>query len=114
MDTIEAFAKGSANRYSPLMVFDWIKAATIIKENPSKPAAAGLSGDWEYTGGAIYRDGKPVPQEETYTYLASTWAVPELHFDDRMIECYKMQTDTPQWGPDTYWPKEALEILGIS
>lgn len=33
MDTLLAFEMGRANRGKELMVFDWDKAATIIKEN---------------------------------------------------------------------------------
>lgn len=42
------------------MVFDWDKAARLIQEKKPKWATAGLRGDWEYTGGTIYEDGKPV------------------------------------------------------
>ena len=108
MNTIEAFVMGQANRGKEQMVFDWEKAAKIIKER--KPTvAAGLRSDWEYTGGTIYRDGKPVKNE--YCYLASTWAVPELDVDGDIIECYRMASDTPGWDSDTLWPKTALEIL---
>lgn len=111
MDTLSAFAKGFANRGRPAKVFDWIKAAQLIREKQPKVAAAGLAGDWEYTGGDIYRDGKPVPQEDTYVYLASTWATPELAMDGYRCACYKMQEDTPGWGSGTYWPPEALAEL---
>lgn len=111
MNTFEAFAKGEANRNKELMVFDWEKAAKIIKEEEVKDAAAGLRGDWEYTGGTILHEGKPVDQKKTYTYLASTWAVPELKIKGKKIACYKMQSETPDWNSDTYWPPEALVIL---
>lgn len=111
MDTLSAFAMGQANRNKELKVFDWHKAAKLIKESGSKNASAGLSGDWEWTGGEIFRDGKPVPKEDTYTYLASTWATPELMHDGEMIDCYLMQSQTPGWDEDTYWPDSALAIL---
>lgn len=93
------------------MVFDWVQAAQIIKERGAKTASAGLSGDWEWTGGKILADGKPIPKDETYTYLASTWAPPELEVDGEIIDCYRMASETPGWGSDTYWPDEALAIL---
>ncbi len=76
MDSFIAFAMGMANRGKPMMVFDWDKAAKRIKETGARQASAGLAGDWEYTGGEILVDGKPT--NDGYTYLASTWAVPEI------------------------------------
>ena len=111
MDTIKAFAKGEANRGKELMVFDWEKAAQIIKERRAKEASAGLAGDWGWTGGDILKDGKPIPRDETYTYLASAWAKPELEIDGARVYCYRMQSQTPNWDSDTYWPPEALAIL---
>jgi hypothetical protein len=110
MNTLEAFKRGQANRDKSLMVFDWIKAARIIKERKAQAAGAGLRDDWEWTGGAILRDGVPVPEDDTYTYLASTWAVPELEVDGEIIECYIMEDET-EWDSKTYWPEEALDIL---
>lgn len=111
MDTIQAFAMGDANRGKEPMVFDWEKAAQIIKERKPELASAGLHGDWGYTGGRIWENGKPVDREDTYVYLSSTWAVPELDIDDEIIECYKMKSQTPEWDSDTYWPAEALAII---
>ena len=109
MNTLVAFAMGEASRGRELMVFDWDKAAQIIRERKPQYAAAGLRGDWEYTGGTIYSNGKPVMDD--YTYLASTWAVPELSVDGDCIECYRMESDTPGWDSHTKWPASALEIL---
>lgn len=114
MDTMSAFAMGQANRGKPLMVFDWDKAAQLIRERGAKRASAGLSGDWEYTGGSIFRDGKPVPGEDTYVYLASTWATPELDIDGEVIDCFRMQDQSPGWDSNTYWPESALAILNAS
>jgi len=111
MNTTQAFIMGELNRGKELMVFDWVKAAQIIKKRKAKNAAAGLSQDWEYTGGEILRNGMVIPKEETYTYLASTWATPGLEIDGEIIPCYKMQSETNGWGAETYWPPEALKIL---
>lgn len=96
------------------MVFDWEKAARLIKERGVKRASAGLAGDWEWTRGEILSDGKPIAKEETYTYLASTWARPELEIDGETVKCWVMQGDSPGWDSDTYWPHEALAILAES
>ena len=109
MNTWAAFAMGEANRGKELMVFDWDRAARLIRERKPECASAGLRSDWEYTGGTIYEDGKPVMDD--YTYLASTWAVPELDMDGEIVECYRMQHEVPQWDENTKWPYSALTIL---
>lgn len=109
MDTFEAWAMGEANRGREQMVFDWDKAAHIIIDRKPERASAGLRSDWEYTGGTIYKDGKAV--FSAYTFLASTWAVPELDVDGDIIPCYKMQHEVPKWGAGTKWPKSAIRIL---
>lgn len=112
MDTLSAFAMGQASKGNPVKVFDWDEAATRIKVASAQTASAGLEGDWEWTGGDILRDGKPVQREDTYVYLASTWAIPELVIDgDEPIPCWKFQADTEGWDADTYWPDSALTIL---
>jgi len=111
MDTMNAFAMGEANRGKELMVFDWEKAARLIKQNKVNRAYAGLSDDWEWTGGIIFENGKPVPIDRKDVYLASTWATPELQINSKIIPCYKMQNETPNWDAETYWPEEALKIL---
>lgn len=111
MDTLAAFAKGQANLGKELMVFDWDRAAEIIKERGATSAAAGLSQDWEWTGGEILKDGKPVPEDETYVYVASTWATPELEIGGEIIDCYRMESETDGWDAKTYWPKSARSIL---
>lgn len=109
MNTLAAFAMGEANRGKEKMVFDWNTAAMLIREKRPEIARAGLCGDWEYTGGTIYKGGKPV--KDTYTYLASTWAVPELDMDGEIVECYCMQHEVPRWAANTKWPCSALAIL---
>lgn len=109
MNNRMAFLKGMVNRGKEMMVFDWDKAARLIKERKPECASAGLRDDWEYTGGTIYEDGKPVM--DNYTYLSSTWAVPELSMDGDIVECFRMEHEVPGWGSDTKWPQSALNIL---
>ncbi len=109
MDTMKAFAMGEATRGQELKVFDWDKAAKLIAERRATYAEAGLARDWDYTGGAILRDGEPY--SESYTYLASTWATPQLEVDDETIDCYRMASEVPGWDSDTKWPPSALAIL---
>ena len=109
MNTLLAYQMAESHRGDPFMVFDWDKAAQIIREKQPKYALAGLRYDWEYTGGIIYENGKPI--KECDTFLQSNWAIPELMIDGAVIECYKLKKDTPGWGPETKWPESALKIL---
>lgn len=115
MDTMAAFMMGMANRGKEQMVFDWDKAAELIRERKPRWAEAGLKGDFENTGGLIYDEGHPVTDD--YTYLASTWATPILqlgHYDEDEVEnipCYKMQHEVPAWNSGTKWPQSAIDIL---
>ena len=111
MDTLAAIALASAHKDCEQKVFDWEKAARLILESGSTEASAGLSGDWEWTGGAIFAGGKPVPKEETYTYLASNHATPQLELNGERVSCYRLQSETPGWGSNTYWPPEAMAVL---
>lgn len=115
----DIIAKSEANRDNPHRAFDWDKAAEIIKErfavHPDLVAEAGLQGDWDYTGGEIFRDGKPT--NDDYTYLSSHWATPTLilSWDD------EEQEEVPCWVPQTHsrftsktkWDEQSLAILGI-
>ena len=111
MDTLAAFAMGLANQNKDRMVFDWDRAAKIIREKRPERADAGLSGDLEYTCDTIYRDGRPVPSEQSSPYLASTWATPVLIIDWEEIECFRMEPELPGWDEKTYWPASALAML---
>jgi hypothetical protein len=103
--------RGEAARRSgaPLRVFDWDKAATLIREHQPTVVGAGLKSDWDWTGGTIFEHGKPVT--ESYTYLASLWAAPELTLDDVTVECWRLASETPGWDAHTKWPESALAIL---
>ena len=109
MDTLTAFSKARAAQDREQMVFDWVKAAKLIKERKPTLAQAGLQGDWEWTGGTIFEGGKPVL--DSYTYLSSNHAAPEIDLDGDRFPCYCMQSDQPTFGSDTKWPAEALVIL---
>ena len=110
MRTEMAFVKGEINRHREQMVFDWDAAARHIVQHKIMDADAGLENDWEWTGGPILRDGKIVPRSKTYTYLASTWAQPQLQADYSLFPCWRMESET-EWDADTYWPDSARAIL---
>lgn len=111
MDTLSAFARGEANRGKESMVFDWNKAAHLIKERNAKYANAGLEGDWEWTGGNIWDVSKGGIVEDDYTYLSSTWATPEIEIDGETEDCYLMQSQTENWDSETKWPDSAKAII---
>ncbi len=100
------------------MAFDWDKAAKIIKEKlklyPDLKAEAGLQGDWAYTGGSIFKKGKPT--NKSYTFLSSNWAKPTLILswdgcEQEEIECFTNADE--RFTSDTKWDEKSLEILGI-
>lgn len=109
MKTMQAFSNAQAAGNCELRVFDWDKAAKLISERKPQAASAGLSQDWEWTGGQIWADGKP--DLESYTYLASNWAIPELEIDGETIPCFRMQGETEGWHSGTKWPESALLIV---
>ena len=111
MDSRLAFIKGETNKDKEPKVFDWVRAAKIIKEKGADSASAGLQSDWEWTGGDILKDGEPIPEKETYVHLTSTWAIPELNIEGEITECYLMESEST-WKYGAYWPEEALKILG--
>jgi hypothetical protein len=105
MDTITAFELGEQNRDKPRKVFDWNKAAALIRILEIKEAWAGLSEDWAFTGGQIFKDGKPYTED--YTYLASTWATPVLITAlGTVVECWCWDYEC-DWGAHTKWPEIA-------
>ena len=113
MDSFKAMAEAEAARArgAKHMVFDWKKAAELIVKRQPKTVSAGLSGDWEWTGGLIWQDGNIVHRDDTYTYLASNWATPEIEINGEREPCFVMLEDSPGWDASTYWPEEALKIL---
>jgi len=110
MDSYGAFARALAAKAdgSKFKTFDWDKAAEIIVERGVTEASAGLSEDWEWTGGPIFENGKPVAEEDTYVYLTSIWATPELDINGELIDCWKYSEENTE---AEYWPESALNKL---
>lgn len=115
MNTFAAGMMGALNRGREQKVFDWDKAARIIKDERPYYAEAGLKEDYGNTCGTIYEDGD-ITTNEGCCYLASTWATPVLVLindpwdDGRVIPCYRMQSEVPEWDYKTFWPKSAVDI----
>lgn len=90
-----------------MRVFDWDKAARLIVEHNPKIVRAGLRGDWGWTGGTIWAGE---PDMDSYTYLASDWAIPEIDLDGELTECWRDKEESG-WDASTKWPESALAIL---
>ena len=75
---------GEANRGKEMMVFDWNKAARLIRERKPECASAGIRSDWEYTGGTIYEGGEAVVDD--YKKLSSKWVGHETDIDGDIID----------------------------
>lgn len=98
------------HKYDEPKVFDWIKAAKIIKEKKAMNAQAGLIEDWFWTGGSILHDGAYVLENDNL-YLSSLWATPVICIDGRFEECWVRESKAHGWGSGTIWPPEALDIM---
>jgi len=93
-------------------VFDWIKAASIIRSTMPDSADAGLYEDWDMTSTTIFRGGKIERNDDGH--LASTWATPQLWLrrGDELTccDCY-VDSDSTSWTDSTRWPEEAVAKL---
>ena len=94
-----------------MKVFDWLKAVDLIKKNNATCAEAGLKSDWYCSGGVIFKNGKIVPKDETYIYLASSGLTPQILINGKYFDCYIEDSESCDWHAKTYWPKEAIDKL---
>ena len=90
-------------------VFNWDMAAMIIVERAVTDARAGLQGDHSDTSGTILRDGEIV--DDSYMFLGSMHAAPELVIDGEHIECWVADDGKRPWGCKTVWPQSARDII---
>lgn len=112
MDSLSAFARGQASRHQEPKVFDWNKAAQIIRDRKLFTVCAGLIEDWEYTGDYILVNGVIPKESECRAFLSSTWATPALMLEDEMfVDCFIMASQSPKWDSGTFWPESARRIL---
>lgn len=121
LEGFDPIGKGVVNRAlgNPLRTFNWDKAAIIIREyfnlHPDLKAEAGLQGDWDYTGGVIFENGKPTNDE--YTYLSSNWSIPTLILswdgcEQKEIELYC--DEDSRFYSSSKWDETSLSFLGIN
>lgn len=105
---VAAQSLGVKSEQKTFRTFDWDAAAKLIAERRPRRAEAGLAQDWGYTGGTIYKDGKPVTDD--YTYLSSWWAIPSILMNGKEVPCWRWESEVA-WRSDTKWPESALAIL---
>lgn len=109
MNTMEAFMMAEENQGNESRIFDWERAARLIRKHKPRIALAGLDEDWSYTSGTIWEDGNPI--RDNYCYLKSVCATPVLYLDAERIPCWRMASQAPEWDECTLWPDSALNIL---
>ena len=93
------------------MVFDWDKAANLIKKRKAKRAYAGLEGDWKDTFGIIWDSSSGGIVDNARMFLASTWAKPSIELESNTYPCFRMKSETPGWDELTVWPDSARAII---
>lgn len=122
--------KGDVDWLKDFMIFDWNKAATILKNTGVSEAYAKINTYKNPSTVLIYKDSKPVFND--CSSLFSNWAVPCLVIntlicsDDsesadivnlELEECWLIKSDIPvDWGTQyrqICWPKSALNILSV-
>lgn len=114
---MRAMAMGAATKGQPMKVFDWDKAASIIREHNITDADAGLVEDWFWTGASILEDGKVPDREGWRPHCSSSWATPVIRWGEETRECWVMQDEAKERGFQTggaWWPDSALAILNRS
>lgn len=106
LNTVRAmFFHGQINRHRCDLVFDWEKAARLIREKKPYIAHAGLEDSWEREYRKIYQGGLPVYSE---TFHSPNKKPVLIMNSSEPIPCCKMEYDTNGMEP---WPREALDIL---
>lgn len=71
-------------------IFNWVKAAELIKINKAETVYAGMKEDWSCTADTIVLNG------EMYNgtpFTTSDWATPSILIEDVFIPCY-LKVDT--------------------
>ena len=93
------------------MVFDWEKAAEVLRERQPVAASVSFIGKHERTEPVlIYRDGEPTPDPRTFCPY-DAFDKPTLLIDGDEIECFRLENTITTWAIDEYWPESARRIL---
>ena len=97
----------SKQRTKEPRVFDWAKAAELIKIHNITDAKAGLKEDWTYTSGDILINGKRPNKNDVYLFLGSEWATPILMDmgTHKEYECWRYE-ETGKF--EDWWPEDGV------
>lgn len=97
-----------------MKIFNWLKAAQLIKAKGCDSAIAFLQNDRYHTAGFIFLDGEIVSRSDSTAYLASEVDEPVIEIAGEVISCGIEESDSPGWSLETWWPDEAVEVLKLN
>ena len=93
-------------------VFDWVRAAEIIRENPGVDVYASDYGGEDGMYARIYHEEGPVDRGLLSSSLGYVTRMgrPSIRLNGTVIECWRWARVTDS---QPYWPAEALDILPV-
>lgn len=111
MDPFDIFVNGLRHEKNERRVFDWNKAAQILRDRKTLTCKACIIEDYDETVGSILIDGEPA-LDFKFPYLSSCYGTPCIVFEDcDFVPCWIPQSESPDWTGYTYWPESARCIL---
>lgn len=94
-------------------VFDWDRAAALIKATGARTALAGIDKDWVSSSDSIFEDGRARADSACQAWTENPAMSPCLVLDGKRISCYK-----EMWAGDisladrkAIWPGRSAEAL---
>lgn len=111
VDPFDIFVNGFRHEKNERRVFDWNKAARVLRDRDETTCKACIIEDYNETVGFILVDGRPAI-DHPLPYLSSCWGTPCLVFENGdSMPCWIPQSESPDWTGYTYWPESARNIL---
>jgi hypothetical protein len=101
------------NTMRDIYIFDWNKAARILRERKPSMATAYIGGMREHTEVSIWVNHGPLLGCNAFLLSHDICGYqPRLDCGaDYATDCAIKINDTDDWGPDTWWPESAIDIL---
>lgn len=97
---------------SDVYIFDWNKAATIIKANNPKKAYAYVGSLRKHTEVTIWQNDTIMPKTPSFLISYDNFGGGiHLGCDGFATPCSVLLSNTDGWNRDTWWPASAVEIL---
>ena len=88
------------------VVFDWDRAAPLIRAYRATTAYAAVGGGDPRV--AIVKEGKPALREP---FKFAGTSVFELWIGDEVWNCFAPRSEKPEWDEHTWWPDSARALL---